>query len=74
MDLSGALLDEVILEVHDEEWVQAVDYQHIHFRCRKCHEHGHLMRDCPMIRKEVETETAAQANKDKETFIKLKSR
>jgi len=30
MDLSGALLDEVILEVHDEEWVQTVDYEHIH--------------------------------------------
>lgn len=33
MDLSGALLDEVILEVHDEEWVHIVDYKHIPFRC-----------------------------------------
>jgi len=45
MDLSGALPDEVILEVFDEEWVQTVDYEHIPFRCRKCHEHGHLFRD-----------------------------
>jgi len=28
MDLSGALLDEVILEVLDEEWVQMVDHDY----------------------------------------------
>ena len=27
MDLSGALLNEVMLEVYDEEWVQTVDYE-----------------------------------------------
>jgi len=48
MDLSGALPDEVILEVFDEEWVQTVDYEHIPFRCRRCHEHGHLFRDFPL--------------------------
>ncbi len=44
MDLLGALPYEVILEVFDEEWVQTVDYEHISFRCRKRHEHGHLFR------------------------------
>ena len=29
MDLSRAFLDEVILEVYDEEWVQKIDYEHI---------------------------------------------
>eukprot|EP00253_Pinus_taeda_P034636 PITA_34636 len=48
MDLSRALLDEVILEVFNEEWVQTVDYEHIPFRCCKCHEHGHIFRDCPL--------------------------
>jgi len=48
MDLSESLLDEVILEVYDEEWVQAVGYEHISFRCHKFHEHGHLSRDCPL--------------------------
>jgi len=33
MDLSGALPDEVIMEVHDEEWVQTIDYEHIPFIC-----------------------------------------
>eukprot|EP00253_Pinus_taeda_P008870 PITA_08870 len=47
MDLSGALLDEIILEVFDEEWVRTVDYEHIPFKCRRCHEHGHLFIDYP---------------------------
>jgi len=48
MDLSRALLDEVILEVFYEKWVQTVDYEHIPFICRRCHEHGHLFRDWPL--------------------------
>eukprot|EP00253_Pinus_taeda_P026030 PITA_26030 len=52
MDISGALPNEVILEVYDEEWVQVVDYEHIPFRCRKCHEHGHLLRDYPISKAE----------------------
>ena len=57
MDLSGALLDEVILEVYDEEWVQTVDYEHIPFRCHKCHEHGHLSRDYPLNKREENLNT-----------------
>jgi len=49
MDLSGALPDEVILEAFDEERVQTVDYEHIPFRCHRCHEHGHLFRGCPAM-------------------------
>jgi len=48
MDLLGALSDEVILEVFDEEWVQTVDYEHIPFRCHRFHEHGHLLKDFPL--------------------------
>lgn len=44
MDLSGVLLDEVILEVYDEKWVQAINFEHIPFGCRKCHEHGNLFK------------------------------
>ena len=40
MDLFGALLDEGILEVFDEEFVQTMDYEHVPFRCRKCHNMG----------------------------------
>lgn len=69
MDLSGALSDEVILEVFDEEWVQIVDYEHIPFRCRKFHEHGNLFRDCPLNK--MENEGKANTMKDFESFQKV---
>lgn len=72
MDLSGALPDEVILEVFDEEWVQTMDYEHIPFRCRKCHEHGHLIRDCPLSKEEDKIKL--KAKKDIENFHKVSSR
>ena len=66
MDLSGALPGEIILEVYDEEWVQAVDYEHVPFRCRKCHEHGRLLRDCPLNKLEDNMKT--NTGKDPEGF------
>jgi len=69
MDLSRALPDEIILEVHDEEWVQTIDYEHIPFICCRCHEHGHLYRDFPLTR----TENKSKANdmKDSEGYHKV---
>jgi len=69
MDLSGALPDEVILEVFDEEWVQTVDNGHIPFRCRRCHEHEHLFRDCPLNK--IENKSKATTMKDTESFHKV---
>jgi hypothetical protein len=48
MNIAKALPGAVILEYQDEDWSQTLDYEHIPFRCRKCHEHGHLFRDCPL--------------------------
>jgi hypothetical protein len=48
MNIAKALPGTVILEYQDEDWAQTLDYEHIPFRCRKCHEHGHLFRDCPL--------------------------
>ena len=72
MDLSGALPDEVILEVFDEDWVQTVDYEHILFKCCKCHKHGHLFRDCPLSRED--NRSKQNAMKDTESFQKVESR
>lgn len=69
MDFSGALLDAIILEVYDEEWVQEVDYEHIPFRCRKCHEHGHLYRDCPLNK--LESNMKNTIGKDPKGFTKV---
>ena len=72
MDLSGALSDEVILEVFDEEWIQTVDYEHIPFRCHRCHEHGHLFRDFPLSK--IENKSKATTMKDIESFHKVSHR
>ena len=69
MHLSGALPDEVILEVFDEEWVKTVDYEHIPFRCCRCHEYGHLFRDCPLSK--IENKSKATTVKDTENFHKV---
>jgi hypothetical protein len=44
MNISKALPGAVTLEYQDEDWLQTLDYEHIPFRCRRCHEHGHLYR------------------------------
>ena len=64
MDLSRALPDEVILEAFDEKWVQTVDYEHIPFRCRRCHEHGHLLRDCPLSKANNKSKTNTMKGTD----------
>ena len=72
MDLLGALLDEIILEVFYENWVQAVDYEHVPFRCRKCHERGHLFRDFPLNK--MESRTKSTTGKETESYDKVGSR
>jgi hypothetical protein len=46
INISKALLGSVTLECQDEDLNQTIDYDHIPFCYRKCHEHGHLFRDC----------------------------
>lgn len=72
MDLSGALQDEIILEVFDEEWVQVVDYENVPLRCHKCHEQGHISRDYPLNKEESRAKTIS--GKETESFNKVGSR
>jgi hypothetical protein len=60
MDVSGALPKAISLEFRDEEWIQNIDYEHIPFRCRRFHEHGHLIRECPLNKKEEATNPKTQ--------------
>eukprot|EP00253_Pinus_taeda_P033124 PITA_33124 len=57
MQLKKTLADSVSLFHDDFEWLQPLDYEHIPFCCRKCHEHGHLFRECPL-----NTQTQAAVN------------
>lgn len=51
MPLDKALSDLVSLSHDDYEWIQPLDYEHVPFRCRKCHALGHLFRDFPQNNK-----------------------
>ena len=50
LDLSKELPEAIILNWEDEEWIQPIDYEQLPFRCRNCHEYGHLGRDCPKLK------------------------
>ena len=73
MDVSGALHEGLCLEYRDEDYFQAIDYEKIPFRYRKCHEHGHLIRECP-LNKTVEDLKVDKAKKNKEFFTRPRAR
>ena len=52
--------------------MQTVDYEHIPFRCRRCHEHGHLLRDCPLNKED--NKEKLNTTKDTKSFQKVASR
>ena len=64
MHLDKALPDPVSLFHDDFEWIQHIDYEHVPFRCRRCHAHGHLFRDFPLknAAKKKEAEDKSEAN------------
>jgi hypothetical protein len=72
LNIAKPLPGSITLEYHDEEWSQTIDYEHIPFRCRKCHEHGHLFRECPL--NAVQKEAATDASKDKDGFTQIAGR
>lgn len=72
MHLGKELTDSVSLYHDDYEWVQTIDYEHIPFRCRRCHEHGHLFRDCPLNLQPKAH--ATKERKDAEGFRRVSSR
>jgi len=73
LDISQDLPEAIELTHDDEDWVQAIDYEQLPFRCRRCHEHGHLFRDCPLNKPQGNSGTSSE-NKDGEGFIKVTNR
>ena len=57
MNIANPMPGTVELEYHEGVWQQAVDYEHIPFRCRKCHEYGYLYKECPLNAEEEERKT-----------------
>lgn len=52
MNIAEPLSEYIELEYHDEIWQQPMDYEHIPFRCTRCHEYGHLFKQCPLNKEE----------------------
>jgi hypothetical protein len=69
LNIAKPLPGSITLEYHDEDWSQTIDYEHIPFRCRKCHEHGHLFRECPLNQHNKEGISEASKDKDTEGFM-----
>eukprot|EP00253_Pinus_taeda_P013029 PITA_13029 len=63
VNLAEPLPDHVEVEYHDEVWEQPVDYEHIPFRCRKCHEYGHLVRQCPLNKEDEQRRSQEEQQK-----------
>ena len=59
-----------MLEGHD--WYQPIHYEHIPFRCRRCHEHGNLFRDFPDNKPSNQQKLKDQ--KDEDGFTKVAGR
>ena len=69
MHLDKALSDSVSLYHDDFEQIQLIDYEHVTFRGRKCHTHGHIFHDCPL---NVNPKTNTTSEKtDGEGFTKV---
>ena len=73
LDISKELLENIKLTWQDEKWVKIIDYEHILFHCRKCHEHEHMFRACP-LNNPIQTAVPKQGEKDMEGFEKVTSR
>jgi hypothetical protein len=47
VNLEAGLPEAVKLTVGDWAHYQKVDYEHLHFKCRNCQEHGNFQKNCP---------------------------
>ena len=67
MKITELFPETIELEYEDEVWKQPIDYEHIPFRCRRCHEVGHIYKECHVINATNEVHTRAQEHVDTQT-------
>ena len=48
MDLSKELPKAIKMSWDDKDWVQTLDHEQNSFRCHRCHEYGHMFKECSM--------------------------
>jgi len=76
MNLENPIPDTIELEYHEEVWQQNIDFKHIPFRCRRCHTHGHLAKECPITREEEENREPPKKKRepDQEDFQEVRNK
>lgn len=50
IDISKGLPDQINLKFGDFHWTQPLDYENTAFRCRHCHQIGHLQSTCSQLK------------------------
>ena len=53
VDLEKGLLEVVNLYMDGWEHMQKVDYEQLPFKCKKCHEYSHFVKNCPKVVQEI---------------------
>jgi len=78
MNIAEPLPEMIELEYAGQVWQQLLDYEHIPFRCRRCHEYGHLYKSCPLngpIQQTPSTNNSEQsAGRDDEGFVMVSNK
>lgn len=69
MNISKAIPESILLSYEDFEWLQTLDYEFSPFRFHKCHEHGCLYRDYPLIRTQNPSPTSPHPDQDGFTTV-----
>jgi hypothetical protein len=64
VDLNNPLPDSMEICMGSVSWIQQLDYETLPFRCRICHEYGHLLRRCPRY-KNPSLDSPAPPSEDK---------
>lgn len=63
MNITNPIPDKMELKYHEEVWQQTLNYEHKLFRCRRCYEYGHLVKECPITMEEDEKKSKQQKKK-----------
>ena len=85
VDLNNPLPDSMEICMGASSWIQQLDYETLPFRCRICHEYGHLYRYCPRTKpptvaapgppgKDKGKANSSMGPVDSEGFTQVKSR